>query len=228
MERQQIMIWTPTLQTSRITRFIMQQVRNIYCALSEDKKKSFYFRNATYWFLFSFLSLSSTCSLHMVFGINYLNNYLLLYHIPFFLTKEEYYKNNNNNNNSMTNTNCNANNIQWNIWQQFQWPNQPEQNRWSKFCVAFVLYWRSCRLVFWLLSAKRKILKCQLHVCDRPGLAFLLLLSVLIQQTKNVLFCAPRTLELLVFLLHTFELISSSLPSPETRFPGKTVFDCWI
>jgi hypothetical protein len=46
---------------------------------------------------------------------------------------EEYYKNNNNN--SMTN-----NNVQWNIWQQFQWPNQPEQNRWSKSLLWFVLF----------------------------------------------------------------------------------------
>lgn len=32
----------------------------------------------------------------------------------------------------MANSNSNTN-VQWNIWQQFQWPNQPEQNRWSKF-----------------------------------------------------------------------------------------------
>jgi hypothetical protein len=49
---------------------------------------------------------------------------------------EEYYKNNNNNN-SMTNTSNANSNIQWNIWQQFQFPTQPEQNRWSKFYVAF-------------------------------------------------------------------------------------------
>jgi hypothetical protein len=73
---------------------------------------------------------------------------------------EEYYKNNNSS--SMAGTSCNANNIQWNIWQQFQWPNQPEQNRWSKFfpvpCV-----WLEAGVFLW---------KCQFRVCDRIFVLF--------------------------------------------------------
>lgn len=69
---------------------------------------------------------------------------------------EEYYKNNNNNNNSMTNTNnCNSSNIQWNIWQQFQWPNQPEQNRWSKFCLWFLF-----DEIFYFISFIKTSFKC--------------------------------------------------------------------
>ncbi|XP_070496620.1 arf-GAP domain and FG repeat-containing protein 1 isoform X1 [Chironomus tepperi] len=44
---------------------------------------------------------------------------------------EEYCKNNNT---SINSPNSNSSNIQWNIWQHFQWPNnsnQSEQNRWS-------------------------------------------------------------------------------------------------
>ena len=70
---------------------------------------------------------------------------------------EECFKKNDNNNNSMTNTN-----IQWNIWQQFQWPNQPEQSRWSKFSLVVC----AVEEIFTHKGLKFKV-KCQLHVCDR-------------------------------------------------------------
>lgn len=84
--------------------------------------------------------------------------YLTLFHrceIFSLLTSlfaEEHYKNSKNNSLTNASSPSSANSTQWNIWQQFQWPNngntisnnhhyQPEQYRWSKFffttvCIA--------------------------------------------------------------------------------------------
>jgi hypothetical protein len=90
--------------------------------------------------------------LNILFFIPLSLSLFYLFWLLLLVTIEEYYKNNNNSMNS-TNTSspCISNSgAQWNIWQQyqqFQWPNnnnsnQPEQYRWSKQvlrCVVFAL-----------------------------------------------------------------------------------------